>query len=128
LDGQRKKRGMPYFAPLTPLAKEIIEVYRRHPERRDGFIFPWVGYDAYRWRLNNVSDKLGFKITSHMGRHTRGITLLNDVGFSIEGVSGVLGHGSVATTQKHYADVRKERIMRDMANVKAMNELKSKTS
>lgn len=60
---------------------------------------------------------LGKPLRSHSGRHTFGCLMLT-MGFSMESVSAMLGHTSIATTQKFYAKVLESKMEREMKNIK----------
>ncbi len=50
-------------------------------------------------------------LTSHVGRKTFGMRMLNTFGFKMEEVSRMLGHSSVKMTEKVYAKVTIERVL-----------------
>lgn len=59
----------------------------------------------YNNNLREIARIAGIEknLSSHSGRHTCAMILLNEYGLSFEVVQAVLGHKSIATTQKHYA-------------------------
>lgn len=55
-------------------------------------------------------SKIKKHLTSHIGRKTFAMNMLNDEQYSIEVVSKMLGHKSVKTTETFYANVQLERV------------------
>lgn len=74
-----------------------------------------VDYDAHRQDLQRLSATVGLPIvvTTHVARKTFGMLLLND-DVRIETVSRLLGHSSIAITQKHYARILNRTVVRDL--------------
>lgn len=63
--------------------------------------------------LNNVGEQIGiknFKLTMHVARHTFAVWALNDRDVSIDIISRLLGHQSIAATEKNYARFLKDKI------------------
>jgi len=93
----RRSRYVPFTRPLRAFLTTLIA--GKGPE---DFALPhW----SYTWILNTLkatAKSLGIKgITPHVLRHTFAYNLLSQ-GKSIYQVSLLMGHSSVAVTQKHY--------------------------
>lgn len=115
LIAKRKKTNTTFYVKLLPIAKELIEQYRKVAKNR--FVFP-VPNDAENMNrtLRRIAKQAGITkwISSHMARHTMATTVCLSQGVPIETVSQMLGHTSIHTTQI-YAKITNEKISRDMA-------------
>lgn len=115
LIAKRKKTHTTFYVKLLPVAKELIEQYRKVAKNR--FVFP-VPNDAENMNrtLRRIAKQAGITkwISSHMARHTMATTVCLSQGVPIETVSQMLGHTSIHTTQI-YAKITNEKISRDMA-------------
>lgn len=102
--GRRQKTGVEYCFVLTPQAIGLLSKY--------GYRLPKVPNQKYNTKLKMVADAAGIdkQLTSHMGRRTCGVVLLNN-GVAIEIVSRILGHSSILMTQKAYARILDETIV-----------------
>lgn len=63
--------------------------------------------------LNNIGEQIGiknFRLTMHVARHTFAVWALNDRDVSIDIISRLLGHQSIAATEKNYARFLKDKI------------------
>lgn len=63
--------------------------------------------------LNNIGEQIGitnFRLTMHVARHTFAVWALNDRDISIDIISRLLGHQSIAATEKNYARFLKDKI------------------
>jgi site-specific recombinase XerD len=106
----RQKGDAPFTIPFLPQARMILEKY-------DGNI-PVVSNQKMNDYLKDVAKTVGINkhLTTHVGRKTAGTYLLNhDV--PIEVVSKILGHKSVTTTEKIYAVLLQETILRKTAHL-----------
>jgi integrase len=105
----RKKTNGVCYIPILPKAQEIINKYDcKLP------VLSNTNYNAY---LKELADICGInkKLTTHVGRKTCGMFLLNS-GISLEAVSKILGHTSVKTTERHYANVLPTLIAKEVTN------------
>ena len=102
--GNRKKTGVEFCFVLTPQAIAILAKY--------GYRLPKLPNQKYNTKLKLIADAAGIDkaLTSHMGRRTCGVVLLNK-GVAIEVVSRVLGHSSILMTQKAYARILDETVV-----------------
>lgn len=95
---------------IIPINLELINILHKY-----NYQLPKISNQRYNEHLHNIGDllNLDFKLTTHVGRKTCGCILLND-GYSLEFVSKVLGHSSINTTQRYYAEVLEDRLMLEM--------------
>lgn len=115
LIAKRKKTNTTFYVKLLPVAKELIEQYRKVAKNR--FVFPVPSdTDNMNRTLRRIAKQAGITkwISSHMARHTMATTVCLSQGVPIETVSQMLGHTSIHTTQI-YAKITNEKISRDMA-------------
>ncbi|WP_158242706.1 site-specific integrase [Siphonobacter sp. BAB-5405] len=108
---QRKKNPEACLIPLLPEAEALLKKY-------DG-VLPVPDIHVYNRHLHVLEPIVAaeFAITSHVGRKTAGMYLLNN-DVPIESVSRILGHSSISTTQRHYAKVLEKRILKDTAHLR----------
>lgn len=108
--GTRRKTGTEFVFVLTSRARVILNRYK--------YILPKISNQKYNIKLKLVADAAGIdkEITSHMGRRSCGITLLN-AGVPIEVVSRILGHQTIKITEQAYAKVLDETIAREMKKI-----------
>ncbi len=117
---QRKKTDNPVRVPLLPIAKEMVEKYRKHPKSvQQGKLFPVFSNQKLNGYLKEIADLAGLDkhLTFHMARHTIATTITLSNGVPIETVSKVLGHNRIATTQI-YAKVIERKVSSDMLELK----------
>jgi integrase len=115
LIAKRKKTNATFYVKLLPVAKELIEQYRKVAKNR--FVFPVPNdTDNMNRTLRRIAKQAGITkwISSHMARHTMATTVCLSQGVPIETVSQMLGHTNIHTTQI-YAKITNEKISRDMA-------------
>ncbi|WP_439555231.1 site-specific integrase [Dyadobacter sp.] len=106
----RKKTDRPFVIPVLKYAKYLIDKY-------DGKI-PVLTNQKMNEYLKEIASITGIKInlTTHIGRKTAGTYLLNrDV--PMESVSKILGHSSMKITEKMYAHLLPETILRHTAHL-----------
>ncbi len=116
------KGKVPHTIPLTDAALEILKRWREM-NRNDRFVFNLLDStfdigDAERLdkkiksknrsiqtSLNAIGDKMGllFSLTMHVARHTFAVMALNR-GVTVHMISRLLGHSSIITTEKVYAE------------------------
>lgn len=124
---KRGKTGKAFEVPLLPKAIEIIKKYGELGND-DSYILPRMSNQKMNSYLKEIADIIGIKkrLTHHTARKTFATTILlyNDI--PIEIVSSLLGHSSIAITQKHYAKVVNKKISMCMEELK--NKLMQKGS
>ena len=118
IDG-RQKTGTQFRVQLLPVARELVEKYRRLI-LPDGAVFPVPAYNSFRVSLQTIARRAGlpFVPSSHVGRHSFATSVCLSQGVPIETVSKMLGHKHITTTQI-YAKITDDKIKRDMANLQA---------
>lgn len=120
LSTYRQKTGTKENVPLLPVALEIIEKYKDHPECvSKNKLLPVNSNYRYNAYLQELADLCGIekKITTHIARHTFATTVTLSNGVPIETVSKMLGHTRLATTQI-YAKVLEDKVSQDMRVLK----------
>lgn len=124
---KRGKTGKAFEVPLLPKAIEIIKKYGEL-DNDDSYILPRMSNQKMNSYLKEIADIIGIKkrLTHHTARKTFATTILlyNDI--PIEIVSSLLGHSSIAITQKHYAKVVNKKVSMCMEELK--NKLMQKSS
>ena len=124
---KRGKTGKAFEVPLLPKAIEIIKKYGELGND-DSYILPRMSNQKMNSYLKEIADIIGIKkrLTHHTARKTFATTILlyNDI--PIELVSSLLGHSSIAITQKHYATVVNKKVSMCMEELK--NKLMQKGS
>ncbi|MBD3638082.1 MAG: site-specific integrase [Crocinitomicaceae bacterium] len=120
LSTYRQKTGTKENVPLLPVALEIIEKYKDHPDCvSKNKLLPVNSNYRYNAYLQELADLCGIdkKITTHIARHTFATTITLSNGVPIETVSKMLGHTRLATTQI-YAKVLEDKVSQDMRVLK----------
>ena len=124
---KRGKTGKAFEVPLLPKAIEIIKKYGELGND-DSYILPRMSNQKMNSYLKEIADIIGIKkrLTHHTARKTFATTILlyNDI--PIEIVSSLLGHSSIAITQKHYAKVDNKKV--SMCKEELKNKLMQKSS
>ena len=110
----RAKTGTQFRVKLLPVAKELVERYRRL-KLPDNKVFPVKDCDSMNISLRHVARHAGlsFNPTMHVGRHTFATTVTLSQGVPLETVSKMLGHKHITTTQI-YAKITNDKIGRDI--------------
>jgi integrase len=103
--GNRHKSNEDYTIPLLPEAKEIFQKYEG--------LFPKIRKENYRIGLRKISKTIGMEFTSHVGRKTFAMMML-EKGISGEVVATMLGHSNPVTTFAHYAKISPARVSLEM--------------
>ena len=110
----RAKTGTQFRVKLLPVAKELVERYRRL-KLPDNKVFPVKDCASMDMSLRHVARHAGlsFNPTMHVARHTFATTITLSQGVPLETVSKMLGHKHITTTQI-YAKITNDKIGRDM--------------
>lgn len=113
----RAKTGTQFRVKLLPLAKQLVERYKRL-ELPDDKVFPTKDSDSMNMSLRHVARHAGlrFNPTMHLARHTFATTVTLSQGVPLETVSKMLGHKHITTTQI-YAKITNDKIGRDMSEL-----------
>lgn len=101
-----------------PITKQVYKLFEKHQ-----WNFCLGSYNTVMRSLVKIGElaSIDKKLTTHLGRKTFASTLLNkDV--PMETVSKLLGHKSVKTTEKYYAEILQMKIARDVRKVLSKTE------
>jgi len=115
--------------PLLPVAEQIIDRYKDHPDVKNGnYVLPVLSNQKSNAFLKEIAIICGITkpLTTHLARHTFATTITLTNGVPIESVSKMLGHKDLRTTQ-HYAKIVDRKISDDMNLLKQKLEAKQKT-
>ncbi|WP_051203435.1 site-specific integrase [Hugenholtzia roseola] len=109
LQMQRQKTGTPFFVPL--LEKKVFILLEKYKNK-----LPLLGNGNYNVYLKEVAQvaKIDKPLTTHVGRKTFANAMLAKKGVSFEVLAKMLGHSDTRVTGEHYAQVLKERILKEM--------------
>ena len=111
IEMKREKTGKGISVPLLPQAMKIMEKYDNGGDK-EAHLLPAISNQKMNSYLKEITEIVGInkKLTHHTARKTFATTILlyNDV--PIEIVSKLLGHSSIAVTQKHYAKVVNKKV------------------
>jgi integrase/recombinase XerD len=112
LKDKRQKSQVGFIIPILPQALAIIQKHNRLQN------IPLITNQKYNKYLKEIAEVLNIQkyLTTHVGRKTFGFYALN-LGASYEVVARILGHKTIATTQKLYAKVLDPRIGEEMRKV-----------
>lgn len=118
IDG-RQKTGTQFRVQLLPVARELVERYRRL-SLPGGTVFPVKSCCSTIRSLRAIARRAGIAtdLTTHVARHSFATSVCLSQGVPIETVSKMLGHKHITTTQI-YAKITNDKIKRDMANLQA---------
>jgi len=102
----REKTGTEQHLPLFPEAKEILEKWENK--------LPLGSEVVHNRIIKTLARCVGITklLTNRCGRKTAGMFWLNK-GVSTEVVANMLGHKDIRITQRHYAQIQRERIARE---------------
>ena len=112
----RTKTDTRAHIPILPIAAEIIEKYRNHPQAQNqGTLLPVHSNQKMNEYLKEVAQHCGIRkvLTFHVARHTFATTVTISNNVPIESVSKMLGHKDLRITQ-HYAKILDRKVGEDM--------------
>jgi site-specific recombinase XerD len=115
----RTKTNVQSKIPVLPIAQEILDKYKSHPECiKNNTVLPVPSNQKYNGYLKEIADCSGItkNLTSHIARHTFATTITLNNRVPIESVARMLGHRSIKTTE-HYSKVLDVKISDDMSNL-----------
>lgn len=109
IDMSRIKTGVDFFVPVS---REAYRILKSH----GGETVPVRTNQKFNAYLKEIQDLCGIQknLSAKVGRTTFGFVMLNKMGVPLDTVSKMLGHTSVKTTEKYYAKVLKQKIIRDV--------------
>lgn len=118
IDG-RQKTGTQFRVQLLPVARELVERYRRL-SLPGGTVFPVKSCCSTIRSLRAIARRAGIAtdLTTHVARHSFATSVCLSQGVPIETVSKMLGHKHITTTQI-YAKITNDKIKRDMDDLRA---------
>lgn len=101
---RRKKTNIQFVIPVLPIAKKILEKY--------DYQLPVISNQKYNQYLKVLGDyaKMPMKLHSHLGRHSFACILLNS-GVDMKTISRTLGHSTMRTTEKIYAEMSNKTVV-----------------
>ena len=101
---RRKKTDIQFVIPVLPIAKKILEKY--------DYQLPVLSNQKYNQYLKILGDyaKMPMKLHSHLGRHSFACILLNS-GVDMKTISRTLGHSTMRTTEKIYAEMSNKTVV-----------------
>lgn len=89
LQYKRRKTGVNASIPLSEIGHGILQKYNYNFK---------IEYWRYHRRLGEIGKALGFKLSSHMGRHTFGTFKVED-GWQLNYIQHMMAHSSIKSTQ-----------------------------
>ena len=113
----RQKTESATRVPLLPIAINILDKYKDHPQCINADrLLPVLSNQKMNGYLKEIADVSGIskKITMHTARHTFATTITLTNGVPLETVSKMLGHKNLKTTQ-HYAKILDIKVSQDMS-------------
>lgn len=109
---RRQKTDIQYVVPLLPVAKNILEKYN--------YQLPIISNQKYNQWLKFLGEitGIGKSLHSHLARHSFACLLLNS-GVDMKTISRTLGHSSMKTTERVYAEMSNNTVVDNIR--KALN-------
>ncbi len=104
-------KGYECVIPLLPEAERVLAKYADKLP-----VISNARYNAYLKEIGQVCDFPADKMTTHVGRKTAGVMMLN-AGIRMETVSKFLGHSSVKMTEKIYAKILDTTVVDDFSKL-----------
>lgn len=98
---------------ILPVPEKLCNEIEKLP---DGLLFPF-SYNAVRQSLDRLSERLGFKVTAHLLRHTYN-TRLEEAGIPPKVRQYLMGHAKLDMTMNTYTDVQEHYVESSTANVR----------
>ena len=101
---RRKKTDVQFVIPVLPIAKSILEKYE--------YRLPIISNQKYNQYLKVLGDvcKMPMSLHSHLARHSYACILLNS-GVEMKTISKTLGHSSMRTTERIYAEMSNKTVI-----------------
>lgn len=101
---RRKKTDVQFVIPVLPIAKSILEKYE--------YKLPIISNQKYNQYLKVLGDvcKMPMSLHSHLARHSYACILLNS-GVDMKTISKTLGHSSMRTTERIYAEMSNQTVI-----------------
>lgn len=107
---RRKKTDIQAVIPLLSTAKEILEKYN--------YSLPIISNQKYNLYLKTLGSiaKMSRTLHSHLARHSFACLLLNS-GVDMKTISKTLGHSSMKTTERIYAEMSNQTVIDNIRKV-----------
>lgn len=104
---RRQKTDVQFVIPLLPQAKNILEKY--------DYVLPVISNQKYNQWLKVLGELSGLKknLHSHLARHSFACLLLNS-GVDMKTISRTLGHSSMKTTERIYAEMSNDTVVNNV--------------
>lgn len=101
---RRKKTDVQFVIPVLPIAKSILEKY--------DYKLPVISNQKYNQYLKVLGDvcNMPMSLHSHLARHSYACILLNS-GVDMKTISKTLGHSSMRTTERIYAEMSNQTVI-----------------
>ena len=116
IEKARQKTGQPTIVYLAPKPLEILERYRENPIcKKTGSLLPMLTNQSLNRILKELAPLAGIKkiMTSHVLRRTLATTLYAK-GTDEKAIRAAMGHASLAQTEKAYAALQPDAIVREL--------------
>jgi integrase len=123
INTHRTKTNTIVNVPILPQAQAILDKYVNHPQCINrGVLLPVLSNQKMNGYLKEIADICGItdkNLSSHLARHSFSTTITLANGVSLEAVSKMLGHSSLATT-KVYARMVDSRVSNEMKQLRGV--------
>jgi integrase len=107
LELYRSKSGQKAIIPVLPSLKKILEKYNYQPPKRSPSML--------NLQLKKIAELIGFDMPLSLKFGRKTITnLFLEKGVSIEVTAKVLGHKDLTMVQKHYAQIKHNRVLMEI--------------
>ncbi|MFN8349435.1 MAG: tyrosine-type recombinase/integrase [Spirosomataceae bacterium] len=116
IEKARQKTGQPTIVYLGQKPLEILERYRENPIcQRTGLVLPMLTNQGLNRILKELAPLAGIKkiMTCHCLRRTYA-TILYAKGTDEKAIRASMGHATLAMTEKHYAALQPDAIVREL--------------
>lgn len=114
----REKNTQMSVVPLAPRVLEILTKYKDYA-KRTGNLLPVISnqkMNQYLKAIGSLANITRIPLTTHVGRKSLATLLVNE-GVSIEVIAATLGHSSTKTTERFYAQMRQETVIKTVSGV-----------
>jgi integrase len=116
IEKARQKTGQPTIVYLAPKPLEILERYRENPIcKKTGSLLPMLTNQSLNRILKELAPLAGIKkiMTCHVLRRSLATTLYAK-GTDEKAIRAAMGHATLAMTEKHYATLQPDAIVREL--------------
>ena len=116
IEKARQKTGQPTIVYLAPKPLEILERYRENPIcKKTGSLLPMLTNQSLNRILKELAPLAGIQkiMTCHVLRRSLATTLYAK-GTDEKAIRAAMGHSSISMTEKHYATLQPDAIVREL--------------